>query len=163
MPRQLPPIVISSEAEKSKSVVKGNRSAPEHVSAPWHHARAPLGLTTTASSNFWSLPTLVAVRHNEVLREFYTRFLASGKLKKVALTACMRKLLTIFKAMLLGNPNMLDFHNSCWAMPKDWDGGRPRTSNVPRQLPPIVISSEAEKSKSVVKGNRSVPEHVSAP
>ena len=84
--------------------------------------RAPLGLTTTASSDFWSLPTLDAVRHNEVLREFYTRLLASGKPKKVALTACMRKLLTILKAMLLGNPNMLDFHNSCWAIPKDWDG-----------------------------------------
>ena len=53
--RQLPSIVISSEAEKSKSVVKGNRSAPEHVSAPWRQARAPLGITTAASSDFWSL------------------------------------------------------------------------------------------------------------
>ncbi len=73
--------------------------------------RAPLGLTTTASSDFWSLPTLVAVRHNEVLREFYPRLLASGKPKKVALTACVRKLLTILNTMLLGNPNMVDFHN----------------------------------------------------
>ena len=46
------------------------------------------------------MPTLVAVRHNEVLCEFYTRLLAMGKPKKVALTACMRKLLTILNAML---------------------------------------------------------------
>ena len=46
------------------------------------------------------MPTLVAVRHNVVLREFYTRLLDSGKPKKVALTACMRKLLTILNAML---------------------------------------------------------------
>jgi transposase len=43
---------------------------------------------------------LVASRHNPVLRTFYRRLLAAGKLKKVALTACMRKLLTILNAML---------------------------------------------------------------
>lgn len=44
--------------------------------------------------------TLVAVRHNPVLQAFYTRLLAAGKAKKVALTACMRKLLTILNAMV---------------------------------------------------------------
>ena len=43
---------------------------------------------------------LVASRHNPVLRTFYRRLLAAGKLKNVALTACMRKLLTILNAML---------------------------------------------------------------
>ncbi|MGH7360397.1 MAG: IS110 family transposase [Candidatus Methylomirabilales bacterium] len=43
---------------------------------------------------------LVAVRHNPVLRAFYQRLRAVGKLPKVALTACMRKLLTILNAML---------------------------------------------------------------
>ncbi len=44
--------------------------------------------------------TLVAVRHNPVLRAFYQRLRGAGKLPKVALTACMRKLLTILNAML---------------------------------------------------------------
>lgn len=43
---------------------------------------------------------LVASRWNPVLRTFYQRLLASGKPKKVALTACMHKLLTILNAML---------------------------------------------------------------
>jgi transposase len=43
---------------------------------------------------------LVATRHNPVIRVFYERLLASGKTKKVALTACMRKLLTILNAMV---------------------------------------------------------------
>ena len=43
---------------------------------------------------------LVASRHNPVIRAFYQRLLAGGKPKKVALTACMRKLLTILNAML---------------------------------------------------------------
>jgi len=43
---------------------------------------------------------LVASRWNPVIRNFYQRLLAAGKPKKVALTACMRKLLTILNRML---------------------------------------------------------------
>lgn len=46
------------------------------------------------------MAALVATRANPVLRAFYQRLLASGKEKKVALTACMRKLLVILNAML---------------------------------------------------------------
>jgi transposase len=46
------------------------------------------------------MATLAAVRCNPVLRAFYQRLLAAGKLKKVALVACMRKLLTILNAMV---------------------------------------------------------------
>ena len=45
------------------------------------------------------MSTLVAVKHNPVLKAFYVRLCAAGKAKKVALTACMRKLLTILNAM----------------------------------------------------------------
>jgi transposase len=44
--------------------------------------------------------TLVGVQHNPVLRRFYERLVAAGKPKKVALTACMHKLLVILNAML---------------------------------------------------------------
>jgi transposase len=43
---------------------------------------------------------LVATRHNPILKEFYERLLAAGKPKKVALVACMRKLLSILNAMM---------------------------------------------------------------
>ena len=46
------------------------------------------------------MSTLAAVRHNSVLKAFYERLRAVGKAPKVALTACMRKLLTILNAML---------------------------------------------------------------
>jgi transposase len=42
----------------------------------------------------------VAMRHNPVIRAFYERLLAAGKPPKVAIVACMRKLLTILNAML---------------------------------------------------------------
>lgn len=42
---------------------------------------------------------LAGLRHNPVLRAFYQRLLAAGKAKKVALVACMRKLLTILNAI----------------------------------------------------------------
>jgi transposase len=44
--------------------------------------------------------TLVAVRHNPILRAFYARLLSQGKAKKVALIACMHKLLRILNAMI---------------------------------------------------------------
>lgn len=46
------------------------------------------------------MPTLVATRFNPVIKRLYQRLLAAGKAKKVAITACMRKLLTIVNAML---------------------------------------------------------------
>jgi transposase len=46
------------------------------------------------------MATVAAVRCNPVLREFFTRLVGAGKPKKVALTACMRKLLTILNAMV---------------------------------------------------------------
>lgn len=49
------------------------------------------------------MATLVAIRHNPVIQTFYERLLANGKLKKVALVACMRKLLVILNAMIRDN------------------------------------------------------------
>jgi len=46
------------------------------------------------------MAALVASRFNPVIARFYRRLLAAGKPKKLALTACMRKLLTILNAIL---------------------------------------------------------------
>ena len=46
------------------------------------------------------MAALVAARRNPVLRAFYERLVEAGKPKKVALTACMHKLLTILNAMI---------------------------------------------------------------
>jgi len=46
------------------------------------------------------MAALVASRFNPVIAAFYRRLLAAGKAKKLALTACMRKLLTILNAIL---------------------------------------------------------------
>lgn len=46
------------------------------------------------------MATLVAVRHNPIIKAFYERLLNRGKPTKVVLVACMHKLLTILNAML---------------------------------------------------------------
>jgi transposase len=46
------------------------------------------------------MATLVATRHNPVIKAFYQRLRAAGKPAKVALVAAMRKLLTILNAMI---------------------------------------------------------------
>ena len=48
------------------------------------------------------MATLVAVRHNPLIRACYEHLQQQGKAKKVALVACMRKLLTILNAMVTG-------------------------------------------------------------
>jgi transposase len=54
---------------------------------------------------------LVATRYNPQIKEFYERLLAAGKPKKVALVACMRKLLLILNAVLK--------HRTPWRSPHD--------------------------------------------
>jgi transposase len=49
------------------------------------------------------MATVAAVRCNPAIKVFYQRLLAAGKAKKVALVACMHKLLTILNAMLKHN------------------------------------------------------------
>jgi transposase len=46
------------------------------------------------------MATVSAITHNRVIREFHHRLLAKGKPPKVAIVACMRKLLTILNAMV---------------------------------------------------------------
>ena len=49
------------------------------------------------------MAALSAKKFNPVIRKFYERLIQHGKEKKVALTACMRKLLVILNAMLRSN------------------------------------------------------------
>jgi transposase len=68
-------------------------------SGQWRGKRTTWGGRSTVRSALY-MATLVAVRFNPVLRPHYEQLLARGKPKKVALVACMRKLLTILNAML---------------------------------------------------------------
>jgi transposase len=62
-----------------------------------------------------------ATRHNPVLKAFYDRLIAKGKEPKVALTACMRKLICILNTMI--------------ARRQKWDANRYKMSD-PARLPP---------------------------
>jgi transposase len=67
----------------------GQQRGPRHI---WG-GRAPVRTALY-------MATLAAVRCNPVIRAFFERLSAAGKPRKVALTACMRKLLTILNAMM---------------------------------------------------------------
>jgi transposase len=62
-----------------------------------------------------------ATQHNPVLKAFYDRLIAKGKEPKVALTACMRKLIVILNTMI--------------ARRQKWDANRCKVSD-PARLPP---------------------------
>ncbi len=58
------------------------------------------------------MAALVAARHNPVIRAFYQRLLAAGKPKKVALTACMHKVLIILNALLKSGQSWSPTHEA---------------------------------------------------
>lgn len=68
-------------------------------SGKWRGTRAVWGGRQHVRDTLY-MAALVGVRHNPVLRAFYERLLARGKPKKLALTACMHKLLIILHAVL---------------------------------------------------------------
>ena len=67
-----------------------------------------------------------ATRHNPVLKAFYDRLIAKGKPKKVALVACMRKLIVILNIMI--------------ARGEKWDAARYQVSE-PARLPPSACAA----------------------
>jgi len=73
------PFSHDSGKKRGKRVIKGGRSAIRSV---------------------LYMATLSATRFNPVIRKFYDRLISNGKETKVAIVACMRKLLTILNAMI---------------------------------------------------------------
>lgn len=70
-----------------------------HDSGKQRGKRRIFGGRTSVRSVLY-MATLSAISHNPVIKAFYQRLLEKGKLKKVALTACMRKLLVILNTMI---------------------------------------------------------------
>jgi transposase len=70
-----------------------------HDSGKHHGKRRIFGGRTSVRSVLY-MATLSAIKHNPVIKDFYHRLVQAGKLKKVALTACMRKLLVILNTMV---------------------------------------------------------------
>lgn len=68
-------------------------------SGRWRGKRTTWGGRASVRSALY-MAALSASRHNPVIRAFYERLLEAGKCKKVALTACMRKLVVILNAMI---------------------------------------------------------------
>jgi transposase len=68
-------------------------------SGAWRGSRAIWGGRQQVRAALY-MAALVGVRRNPVLQAFYAQLVARGKPKKVALTACMHKLLTILHAVL---------------------------------------------------------------
>jgi transposase len=74
--------------------------APLNHDSGRHSGKRRIHGGRSAVRNVLYMATLSATRFNPVIRKFYQSLLKAGKLKKVALVACMRKLLVILNAIL---------------------------------------------------------------
>lgn len=70
-----------------------------HDSGKQHGKRFTQGGRITLRCALY-MAALVASRFNDKIKEFYNRLISAGKLKKVALTACMRKLLIYVNSLV---------------------------------------------------------------
>lgn len=94
---------------------------PEPGSLPGREISALVGVAPPGTTNHFGgragvrtalyMVALVAIRFNPVIKTFYMRLPAAGKAKKVALIACMRKLLTILNAMLRKSEEWNESHH----------------------------------------------------
>lgn len=74
--------------------------APRNRDSGLLRGRRTIGGGRAAIRAVLYMGTLAAIRHNPAIRTFYRRLRIAGKMAKVALTACMRKVLTILNAMM---------------------------------------------------------------
>ena len=74
--------------------------APLNGASGTRRGRRTLGGGRAHGRTVLDMGTRVATRDNPRIKALYERLLAAGKVKKVALTACMPKFLTILNAML---------------------------------------------------------------
>ena len=68
-------------------------------SGRWRGKRSISGGRARVRSSLF-MCALSAIRYNSVIKDFYQRLVRAGKPGKVAMTACMRKMLTILNAMM---------------------------------------------------------------
>jgi transposase len=80
----------------------GRRRPFARDSGTWRGQRHVRGGRAPARGALY-MAALVAMRHNPTIKDFYQWVLVVGKRQKVALIACMRKLLTILNAMVRSN------------------------------------------------------------
>ena len=74
--------------------------APYNQDSGRVEGKRTIGGGRKAVRNILYMATLSAVSHNSIIRTFHDRLIAAGKPPKVALTACMRKMIVIINAML---------------------------------------------------------------
>jgi transposase len=77
------------------------------------------------------MAAISAVRHNPVIRRTYARLRARGKKAKVALVACMRKLLTVLTAMVRQHRHWSQDLSPTLSMHSHGEGERARSSDGP--------------------------------
>ena len=73
-------------------------------SGRWHGKRSIFGGRAGVRAVLY-MAIVSAIRWNPLIKAFYQRLLAAGKPKKLAMTACMRKLLVILNAMMRDRTN----------------------------------------------------------
>lgn len=79
--------------------------APKNRDSGAYRGKRMIGGGRSTVRHILYMPTLCAIRHNPVIKRYYHHLLDQGKTKMTAVTAAMRKFLTLLNAILKKNEN----------------------------------------------------------
>nr|WP_323074011.1 transposase [Mycetohabitans endofungorum] len=91
--------VVNPQQARDFARAMAQLAKTDRISGLMHSQRTVFGRRVVVR-RFLYIAALVAVQFNPVIKTFYDRLVSAGKMKKVTLVACVRKVLTILNAMV---------------------------------------------------------------
>ncbi len=104
------------------------------------------------------MPTLAAIRFNPIIRNFYNRLIAEGKPEKVAIVACMRKLIHIvYACWISGKPFDPDYQSKNQNQPVKKTSTMQPLAHVIASLAAPISKKEAKRRKAAAMPQKGGP------
>ncbi|MCI0415335.1 IS110 family transposase [bacterium] len=104
------------------------------------------------------MPTLAAIRFNPIIRKFYKRLIAAGKLEKVAIIACMRKLIhIIYACWITGRPFNPNYQKQNAKKAEKQNTGMQPLASIIASLTAPVSRKEAKRRKAAAMPQKGDP------
>lgn len=102
------------------------------------------------------MPTLAAIRFNPTIRDFYSRLITAGKPEKVAIIACMRKLIHIvYACWITGRPFNQDYQVKKQNQPTKKLSSMQPLADVITSLAAPISNKEAKRRKAAAMPQKS--------
>ena len=104
------------------------------------------------------MPTLAAIRFNPIIRNLYNRLIAAGKPEKLAITACMRKMIhLIYACWITGKPFNANYQSRYVKKVEKENKGMQPLASIIASLSAPISKQEAKRRKAAAMPQKDIP------